>query len=575
MASISVNFGASDAYTVAVEWAVAAQDTAQNQTTLDLTCTLRSNRASATFTGQARSDTLTIGGSAYTCNHGAFTVPGGGSVTLWTLRLTLSHDADGSFSRAVACTVGIGTTFSSSGYIDAVTASGTMTLPAIPRASALSAASFTAGSAGTIAIQAASSAFTHNLSYAFGGKSGSIASGVRGSVSWTPPLSLLTEIPSATGGSGTLTCTTLLNGAAVGTKTAAFTLYAPDSVRPTVTAAEVTVVNDNAVAAAWGVAIRSLSKLRWSAAASGAYGSTVQSWAFSCGGVTGSASSGTTAVLPSAGTFTPTVTVTDSRGRTGSRSAAAVEVLDYAPPVVKTAAAVRCDESGAASDQGTCCRLNLTAACSSVGGRNSLTLRCRTKSTGGSFSGWTALTDGMVLSGFALGQSYVVELSAVDALGGERTVSISVPTAAAALHLREGGQGAAFGKYSEENDLLDVAWNSRVRKNLTVDGAVSVGNIANLLNQLTSRPNNRELLTDFNSGYGLTPGLWAVWNESGTAANGPYAASVGGSCLVVGIYYADGTPQLFHQLYLDANGDVWCKLIWWGSTYGTWKKLTT
>ena len=94
MASISVNFGASDAYTVAVEWAVAAQDTAQNQTTLDLTCTLRSNRASATFTGQARSDTLTIGGSAYTCNHGAFTVPGSGSVTLWTLRAAVSHDAD-------------------------------------------------------------------------------------------------------------------------------------------------------------------------------------------------------------------------------------------------------------------------------------------------------------------------------------------------------------------------------------------------------------------------------------------------------------------------------------------------
>ena len=189
MASISVNFGASDAYTVAVEWAVAAQDTAQNQTTLDLTCTLRSNRASATFTGQARSDTLTIGGQSYACNHGVYTVPGGGSVTLWTLRAAVSHDADGSFSKAVACTVGIGTTFSSSGYIDAVTASGTMTLPAIPRASTLSAGAFTAGSAGTIAIQAASSAFTHNLSYAFGGKSGTVASGVKGSVSWTPPLS--------------------------------------------------------------------------------------------------------------------------------------------------------------------------------------------------------------------------------------------------------------------------------------------------------------------------------------------------------------------------------------------------
>lgn len=553
MASISVNFGASDAYTVAVEWAVAAQDTAQNQTTLDLTCTLRSNRASATFTGQARSDTLTIGGQSYACSHGAYTVPGGGSVTLWTLRAAVSHDADGSFSKAVACTVGIGTTFSSSGYIDAVTASGTMTLPAIPRASALSFGAFTAGSAGTIAIQAASSAFTHNLSYTFGGKSGTVASGVKGSVSWTPPLSLLTEIPNATQGSGTLTCTTLLSGAAVGTKTAAFTLYAPDSVRPTVTAAEVAVVNDNAVAAAWGVAIRGLSKLRWSASAAGAYGSTVQSWAFACGGVTGSASSGTTAVLPGAGTFTPTVTVTDSRGRTGSRSAAAVEVLDYAPPVVKTASAVRCDESGAASDQGTYCRLNLTASCSSVGGRNSLTLRCRTKPTGGTFSGWTALTDGMVLSGFAVGQSYVVELSAVDALGGTRTVSISVPTAAAAFHLREGGQGAAFGKYAEEDDLLDVAWAARVRKALRLDvplepqyggtGKSSAADAANaLINALSAgsaAPVDADYYVSQYSGGGTTTTTYhrrpmsALWSyikgKIGLDSNGILPASKGGT----------------------------------------------
>jgi hypothetical protein len=40
------------------------------------------------------------------------------------------------------------------------------------------------------------------------------------------------------------------------------------------------------------------------------------------------------------------------------------------------------------------------------------------------------------------------------------------------------GKGVAFGKVAETTDLLDVAWSERVRKNLTVDGNLSVtGNI--------------------------------------------------------------------------------------------------
>ena len=114
----------------------------------------------------------------------------------------------------------------------------------------------------------------------------------------------------------------------------------------------------------------------------------------------------------------------------------------------------------------------------------------------------------------------------------------------------------------------------QVYGDLSVTGAVSVGNISNLMNQLMSRQNDSDVLTDFNSGYGWMPGIWPVWNESGKAANGPYDGTVGGVCLVIGLYQPDRTPQLIYQLYFDLNGDVWSKRIWWGNEYGTWRKLT-
>ena len=45
MASISVNFGFSDAYTITLAWTETSQSAANNQTTLAITCTLYSHRA--------------------------------------------------------------------------------------------------------------------------------------------------------------------------------------------------------------------------------------------------------------------------------------------------------------------------------------------------------------------------------------------------------------------------------------------------------------------------------------------------------------------------------------------------
>lgn len=96
-----------------------------------------------------------------------------------------------------------------------------------------------------------------------------------------------------------------------------------------------------------------------------------------------------------------------------------------------------------------------------AGGHNALTLRARYRRVGGSWGAYQSLTSGTasVLAGFETTGSYEVQLTASDSLGGSKTVLVPVSTAEVTLHLRSGGKGAAFGKYSEK-EALECAWNA-------------------------------------------------------------------------------------------------------------------
>ena len=59
--------------------------------------------------------------------------------------------------------------------------------------------------------------------------------------------------------------------------------------------------------------------------------------------------------------------------------------------------------------------------------------------------------------------SYTVELKAEDELGEQGIISFAVSTEEITFHLKKGGKGAAFGKYAEEDNLLDVAWPAKFR----------------------------------------------------------------------------------------------------------------
>lgn len=348
----------------------------------------------------------------------------------------------------------------------------------VPAASTMTFDAFTMGSAGTITVTRSGSSYTHTISYTFGEASGTIVTkSVGTSISWTPPLDLARQIPNATQSTGVLRIDTYSGSTRIGSKEYSFTLYVPASIKPTAALA-VTLVNDNSVIDGWNVCVKGYSKLSYTVTASGAYGATIQSCRFTFAGNTVTGSSGVVAVN-SAGTFTPSVEVTDSRGRSVSVTGNSVDVYDYNAPTIAQLSVQRCNAEGTIQNEGTyVCVQGAFHVGASVGGRNGVTAKCRYREIGGSWSNYTAIEDtGAVVGGsMPATKTYEMEIAATDSIGETKTVYAIIPTAEVALHLRDGGKGAAFGKYAEK-EALECAWDAYFDKNAQVDGTLKAGTL--------------------------------------------------------------------------------------------------
>jgi len=237
----------------------------------------------------------------------------------------------------------------------------------------------------------------------------------------------------------------------------------------------VTVLPGEGVPADWGeTAVQGFSRLQYTVTDAGAYGSTIQKRGFTFGTQTGSAASGTTGKLTAAGEFVPTVTVTDSRGRTATAALDPIPVHPCGLPTLNGVSALRCDAGGAADSGGSCLTVSGVGGCSPVGGRNAVTTTVRTRQTGEEWSGAQTFSGSILLQGFDPHRSCEAEVTATDLLGQTRSVTVPIPTDAVTFHLRPGGRGAAFGKYAE-GEKLECAWPAEFAGDVTVEGGLKVG----------------------------------------------------------------------------------------------------
>lgn len=390
-----------------------------------------------------------------------------------TVSKTVTHNADGTK------TISLKGFFDSLGLttkLDDLTVTGNVTLKTIPRASSfsLSASTVTAGSTSmTVNIDRASGSFTHTVQWKLGSHTKS-TTGVGTSASYTIPKSWLDAIPNSTSGTGTVTVTTYNGDTKIGSTSKSFTVKAASDVVPSFTGITFTRV-DGDVPADWGIYVRTKSKVIVKiTGTAGAYGSTIKSYSISGGGYSGTGSSLTTGYLNTAGTVTFTAKITDSRGRTATKTAS-ITVTDYAPPVLSSVAGFRCDAEGTEQDDGNYISLTANFSGSVLDGKNPVTGEYRYKAEGGNWSGFSPLVSGEAAVFAATGDAtFTVQVQVSDTFSSF-TQDIVVNSIRFIMDFKAGGTGIAFGKAAEYDDTLDCNWEGHFRKNVQVDGSLSVG----------------------------------------------------------------------------------------------------
>ncbi|HEL9641301.1 DUF859 family phage minor structural protein [Streptococcus suis] len=246
---------------------------------------------------------------------------------------TVGHNADGTKSFPFSATFN-----PNNGLHGVITVSGNIGLATIPRSSSVSVGIGTIGSALTININRQSNSFTHTLRYAWGSKSGTIASNVGASHSWTIPNDFANDIPNATSGTGTLYVDTYSGNTKTGTQQINFTASVPANIKPTFSGVTLTDANGVARSLLSGNNfLQIISDIQVSFnGASGSYGSSITGYRAEIvnrNQVTTS-NGGRLGMMNFSGSATIRASVVDSRGRWSDTRDVTINVIEYFAPIL-------------------------------------------------------------------------------------------------------------------------------------------------------------------------------------------------------------------------------------------------
>ena len=376
-------------------------------------------------------------------------------------------------SKTVTFTVDVKLYRNASSPLVLIQGSKTIGLTAIPRSSAVTAQTTSMGSTMAIAIQRADAAYTHDLSWEFGGESGIIAQGAATGASWEVPLRLAKLIPAAVSGTAKILCKTFSGGTELGQSEAEVTLTVPNDerTRPKVT---LEVNPTSALPQKFaGLYVQGKTNVNAAVGASSEY-SQVDKISTTAWGKTFEGQAVVFEPPGTSGELTVRTTVTDLRGYSTQKDVT-IAVIPYSPPAViplggaSRPSAARSDVDGKPKADGEYLRVEAGRSYSTVNGLNSCILKARWAESGtDSYSPWVTLLPaygsdfytGVAGAGFEKGDGYTVQLTAEDEITGEVSIFIQVPSSAVPLHLGEGGRNVGLGQYCDYSgpDRVDVGW---------------------------------------------------------------------------------------------------------------------
>lgn len=393
----------------------------------------------------------------------------------------ISHGSDG--SKKLDCSGSF--SISGSSYLSGGSIRCSIQLESIPRATkpTLSDSTVALGSEVTINISPAVSSWTHNIYYRIGtGDWVRFATGVKSNYSWTVPLGIASSYPTATKGTITIGLNTYNGSAQIGgTQTVNLNITIPASVVPSVSAIAVS-------EAASGLSnfgyVQTKSKLKIVASASGSYSSSIRSYVYNIGSQSYSGLENTYTmreVVRDSGTVAVTVTVTDSRGRTASKTVS-ITVLAYSPPQITHFECSRCgDANGSANANGQYLKVTFGYSVSPLNNKNKASYLLKYSvyddgKWGGLISGTQYTYSETFISATAIlntASTYQVGLVVTDSFG---TASFykEIGTAVRLLSYIVKRFAIAIGKIPEIDNVFDVALETIFRKKVTTNSDLQV-----------------------------------------------------------------------------------------------------
>lgn len=351
---------------------------------------IRSNTQYHTHNGIPETFKVSVNGTqvldqSFTPNVQAGTLVGVKSGTV-----TISHDADGSKTISASASF----SGSNSGYYAPITGScsGTVKLTTIPRASSISIDSPSIECGKTININGSSASknFTHKIYATWNGKTSeltTISGTLTPTFSYTIPTAWEKDLPNSTSGIATFTLKTFSGSTSVGSKSVNATIKVRSGVVPSV--GTVSISDINSICVGIGQHVQSQSRIKFSIATSGSQGSTVTSVSTKFEGQTYNDSSFTTGTVQGSGKLSYTITVTDSRGRTASKSGS-VTVSAYSSPSLTDVTAKRANSNYAVDEaSGTYALLHFKVGFTSLSNKNVTSFYIQYRASGA--TSWTKI----------------------------------------------------------------------------------------------------------------------------------------------------------------------------------------
>lgn len=389
--SIGISTGQTDKYSLLLDVSEKSYSIENNTSQVEWYIGIRSNTSYHSHYGLSETYVVNINGTVV---HNAVhtpTVNAGQTVWVASGTTTVSHNADGSKSISVSASFNNadrGTYLPTTG-----SCSGSLTLTTIPRATTPSVdkPSLDCGSVIKFTGTSASSNFSHKLYYSWDGTEKLIASIDKGSTavsySYTIPTDWEKNMPNTTSAIATFILETLNGNTVIGRKSINATVKVRSGILPTIGTQNLE--DTNTICKTMEIYVQSKSCIKFTIPTSGNQGSTITSVSTKFDGQTYSGSTFTTQAIQSSGSLSYTITVTDSRGRTATKSGS-VTVVAYNLPSLTNVSAKRANSSYAVDEiNGTYALLHFKVGFTSLSNKNVTSFYIQYRASGA--SSWTKI----------------------------------------------------------------------------------------------------------------------------------------------------------------------------------------